>query len=134
MDPVTIGLAAASALGGLLGGGGDEQQKRKTFNRSGGVDPVKMLQQQLDAIKRLSSAVASRPGVQLRSAVVQGKPNPVNIPGLPFQIGGGLGVDPAIKNPELLKGVGLGMEGDLFGSPAGSSQSMDNPRKSRFGI
>jgi hypothetical protein len=108
VDPVTIGLIGSSLLGGLFGGG-DEQQKRVSygnnpFKGNGGLSPVEVLRSQLEAIKSLSNGIQSRPGVNLRSAVVQGRPAPVNIEGLPFQIGGGLGVDPALKDPSILQG------------------------------
>lgn len=104
MDPVTLGLMGASLVGSLFGG--DDSQKRRSFKGTD-VDPVNTLRSQLDAIRKLSAQIESRPGVNLRSAVVQGKPSPVNIEGLPFQIGGGLGVDPALKDPSLLQGLGL---------------------------
>lgn len=99
--------AAMLAIGGLsqLFGGGNDQQKRVSYSGKGIVDPVQSLRQALEVINRAGAGFAnSRSGpVRLRSSYVPPPMNPISIPGLPFQIGGGLGRDPALDNPALLE-------------------------------
>jgi hypothetical protein len=56
------------------------------------------------AIKALAASHALQPAPQLKNAIMQDGPAPVSIQGIPFQIGGGLGRDPALSNPDVLKG------------------------------
>ena len=109
-------------LGGLsMLGGDDSGQERKSFEGTG-ADPTKNLSEMLEAIKRLGKGVQERGPVKLRSSYVPPPPVAVNIPGIPFQIGGGLGRDPALDNPDLLEGSGrgTGMEFDPFQVGEGS--------------
>lgn len=88
----------------LFGGGGPERQ---SFRDPGQMtDPKQALQQSLNGIYRLGQGVSEMGPVKLRSSYVQGPPAPVTIPGLPFQIGGGMGRDPALDNPALLEAGG----------------------------
>lgn len=98
LDPTGLALAGMS----LFGGGDDGQQKRKSFGGTGLTDPRNSLYQALAAINRLGQGLAERRPTRLRSSYVQKGPEPVSIPGLPFQIGGGLGTDPALADPSLL--------------------------------
>lgn len=98
IDPTTAILGGLSLLGGDDGG-----QERKSFDGTS-ADPVKILTALLGEIQGLGTALKSRGPVQLRSSVVPPPPSPVSIPGIPFQIGGGLGTDPALKDQTLLQG------------------------------
>jgi hypothetical protein len=116
--PSTSGGSALAGFGKLFGGkgldptallltglslfGGDEGQERQSFSGTD-VDPVATLKKALGAITSMGANLGSRGPTKLRSSVVQPGPSPVQIPGLPFQIGGGLGVDPALANPSLLE-------------------------------
>jgi hypothetical protein len=96
IDPTTAILGGLS----LFGGGDDGQQQRQGFG--GSVAPEQVLGDSIAAIKRLGSSIQNREPGHL-NAVVNGKPAPVNIEGLPFQIGGGLATDPALQDPSLLQ-------------------------------
>lgn len=88
----------------LMGNGGPQ---RESFRDPGQMtDPKQALQQSLNGIYRLGQGVSEMGPVKLRSSYVQGPPSPVTIPGLPFQIGGGMGRDPALDNPALLEAGG----------------------------
>lgn len=88
----------------LMGNGGAQ---RESFRDPGQMtDPKQALQQSLNGIYRLGQGVSEMGPVKLRSSYVQGPPSPVTIPGLPFQIGGGMGRDPALDNPALLEAGG----------------------------
>jgi hypothetical protein len=92
-------------LGGvsLLGGEPDYFQKKQPY--TGAAAPQQTLEEALAAIKSLaSSAAASGPPV-LKNSVAPAGPAPVTIDGIPFQIGGGMGRDPALKDPSLLQGA-----------------------------
>lgn len=107
------GIDPTAALFGGLGmlGGGDEGPQFKSFRGTGGqADPVDALHQAMSMLYRLGAGLENKPPINLRSSYVQPGPAPVNIPGIPFQIGGGMGRDPAIDNPDLLS---LGM-GDMM--------------------
>jgi hypothetical protein len=126
MDPVTLGLAGASILGGLFGGDDSGAQERRSFKNTA-VDPVMTLRDALDSIKRMGMSLGSAPPTKL-SGIQMKKPSPVNIPGIPFQIGGGLGVDPGQGDPAYLNPYALAeqifkpMGGQAGGSGAVSSK------------
>jgi hypothetical protein len=90
-------------LGGLslFGGSNDPFQHRESFSNTG-ADPVRTLSGALDAIRGLSANLGHRGPTQMRGVVPTG-PEPVSVPGLPFQIGGGLGTDPALMDPSILQ-------------------------------
>lgn len=99
IDPTT------ALLGGLSLFGGDGQQEMGSFRGAGVpgiVDPIQSLYQAIKASHLMGEGLSKRPHAQLRSSVIQPGPEPVQIPGLGFQIGGGLGRDPALDNPALL--------------------------------
>src|SRR6266853_1633742 len=101
LDPTTLLLGALSLFGG------PQQQVRESFKSPGSItDPQQALYQALQGDYRLGAGLEQRTPPRLRSAYVQPGPAPVNIPGVPFQIGGGLGTDPALKDPSLLEGLG----------------------------
>lgn len=94
------------ALGGLSALGGDEPlfQPHQSFEGTG-ADPTQRMSQFYDALENVSAQLAERTptGLSKNSVVAEG-PAPVSIDGIPFQIGGGLGRDPAISDPSLLEG------------------------------
>jgi hypothetical protein len=98
MDPSTLILGALSLLGK-----DPQQQKHLSYGGSGDqlTNPINALHRAMSATYRAGQGLAERPPVQLR-AVAPPPPAPISIPGLPFQIGGALGRDPAIADPSLL--------------------------------
>jgi hypothetical protein len=126
-----LGLKTADwidlALGGMsLFGGGDEAQKRKSFEGTS-ADPIQMLTQNMDAIKTLAGAISDR-SAQRMSRTRDGVPGPVSIAGLPFQIGGGLGADPAARVPSL-----MGMP-DPFAMMQGIGPGVQQPKPANPGV
>jgi hypothetical protein len=109
MDPLTIAAIASSLLGGLFGGGGE--QERKPYSGLGGAQ--RTLEDALRGISTVGAGIEAKGPTQLRGYVPRG-PSPVQIPGLPFQIGGGLGHDPALDDPTVLLGGGGGGLGSAF--------------------
>lgn len=94
LDPTML------ALGGLSMLGGDDEpgsSTRKSFEGTG-ADPVRNLEETLAVIKSLGAQLGAKPIKRLDRTVQRG-PAPVQIDGLPFQIGGGLGEDPALRTP-----------------------------------
>lgn len=88
-------LSALSMLGGPNG--------PESYSGTGITDPVEALKTALTSTARLGQGMTERSPVKLRSSYVQAPPAPVTIPGLPFQIGGGMGRDPALSDPSLLQ-------------------------------
>lgn len=94
-------------FGGLLGGDeGREQPTKPYFEGTGPTDPRNMLFNVLTHLYPLADAQRERlqKGPQLRQSYGRGDgpgPGPIQIPGLPFQIGGSLGADPALRSPSL---------------------------------
>lgn len=86
LDPTTMILGALSLLGG------DDGQKRQSYTGQM-TSPENTLHQALEAASRLGQGLAERKPTRLRG--IADAPKPIQIPGLPFQIGGGLGTDPA---------------------------------------
>lgn len=120
IDPTALMLGGLSALSGGGDEGGDPRQSfHKGVSPAAGalVDPIQSLYNFLNATDRLGQFLNTRlsNGYNLRSSVVQPGPKPVSIPGLPFQIGGGFGTDPALLDPSLL------MSQQVPGSPAYST-------------
>lgn len=100
MEPTTmLALAglASQGLGALVGGGEQEMNPYR-----GAASAQTTLEDALRAIKGFGANLEQRGPARLRSAVVQPGPAPVQIKGLPFQLGGGLGVDPALRDQSLL--------------------------------
>ena len=112
MDPLTIAAIASSLFGGLFGG--SDVQEKQSFR--GSAAPQKTLEGFLQALGGLGSRVEQQKPVQLRTTVQRG-PEPVRIPGLNFQIGGGLGMDPALDDPMMGMGGGGGL-GSVFSNMA----------------
>jgi len=128
MSGVTMGGPAAAAgahgMGSVLpwvktaldfigGLGGDDQGReaptKPYFEGSGPTDPRNMMFNLLQSLYPLAGAQMNNlnKGVSLPGANVPQGPPPVNIPGLPFQIGGGLGMDPAARGNGSLPGLAL---------------------------
>lgn len=101
LDPTSLLMMGLSMFGG------DEGQERRSFAGKSGADPIEALRQALAATNSLGQGLQSRGPTRLRSSYVQKGPAPVQIPGLPFQIGGGLGVDPALADPSLLESAAM---------------------------
>lgn len=87
LDPTTMILGALSLLGG-----GDDAQKRQSYTGQM-TSPENSLHQALEAASRLGQGLAERKPTRLRG--IADAPKPIQIPGLSFQIGGGLGTDPS---------------------------------------
>jgi hypothetical protein len=127
MDPLTI-MALIGGGSSLLGGlfGGSDGQERRAY--SGAVSPNKTLQDAMAAIKGFGSQQAQQGPVRLRTTMAP-PTRPVQIPGLPFQIGGGLGTDPALMDPSMLMGRGAQAPGQanpmqaLFGNSGATGQA-----------
>lgn len=117
IDPTMLAIGGLQAA---LGSGG--QKNRQSFHKGVSpaagqlVDPVQALYNALAGFDRLGVSLNNRlkNGYSTPSSYVQAGPAPVSIPGLDFQIGGGLGQDPALKDPSLLRSQGTG--GDMFTS------------------
>jgi hypothetical protein len=120
MDPLTIAAIASSLLGPMLGG--NDQQERKSYG--GRVSPQNTLQDALDAVKSFGMQLESRGPARLRSTVPM-PVGPVSIPGLGFQIGGGLGHDPALDDP--MGGTGGRSMPSVFGELLGRSNGPSLP-------
>lgn len=96
INPTTAVLGGLS----LLGGGGG--QDRNSF--TGRASPQAVLQRLLTEIDALGGDLRSRGPARLSAgSVVQQGIKPITIPGLPFQIGGGLAQDPAAADPSILE-------------------------------
>lgn len=92
-----LALAAASMLGGDDSGGGG--QKRQSY-RGPLTNPEDSLYQALSGVYRAGQGMMEKKPVQLRGLLPEA-PQPVSIPGLPFQIGGGMGHNPAQDDMEV---------------------------------
>ncbi len=99
LDPTMLLLSGLSMFGGGEG--------RQSFKGKGTADPVAMLQAALARNEAMGQSLQNRGPARLRSSAVSAPPQPVNLPGLGLQIGGGLGTDPALADPTLLEGRGL---------------------------
>lgn len=100
VDPMMAAMLGLSMIGGDEGGG----DSMRSFDAPGQItDPTQHMYQQLSSIYRLGQGLSEGGPVRMRSSYVPAPPAPVNIEGIPFQIGGGLGVDPALKDPSLLE-------------------------------
>lgn len=108
MDPTSLLLGGLS----LLGGDGEEVNSFKGTS----ADPVMRMTEALDAIKALSNHITSRGPARLKAPNFE-PPAPVDIPGLGFQIGGGLGRDPSLFGQIELP---QSQFPDLFGGPGGA--------------
>lgn len=117
-DPTALALGGLSAL---FGGGNDGQQvnsyhKGVSPAAAQLVDPIQSLYNALAASDRMGVNLSHRlsNGHYLPSSFVQQGPAPVTIPGLSFQIGGGLATDPALRDPSLLRSQPI--DGDMYSS------------------
>lgn len=120
LDPTSLLMMGLGFLGG-----DDSGQQRQSFSGTS-ADPVQRLTAALDAIKQMGQGLQSRGPTRLRSSYAQAPPAPVQIPGLPFQIGGGLGVDPALKDPSLLESPQPDL-GNLFGGATAQPRQRKPP-------
>lgn len=129
-------LALPFGLDKLLGGG-DPPPNFASFEAPGEItDPRQALYQALAGTFRLGQGLSQRRPTTLRSSYVQPGPAPVQVPGLGFQIGGGLGMDPALRDPSLLQQQDRGaMQFDPFQSLEGAGipqpQRTAEPRSTR---
>lgn len=112
-------------LGGLFGQGGP----------NGFDDPQARLDSQFDAIKKLTDGVTKKMagGYDLSPSAIPQTAKPISIPNVPFQIGGGMGMDPAIRDPKLMQRPGLDVQGLLGGSTstAGGTGARRRPPSGR---
>jgi hypothetical protein len=113
-------------------GGFGHQTDKQSYNRPGSIeDPRQSLQQLLMGLSRLGQGLTERGPVQLRSSYIQAPPSPISIPGVPFQIGGGLATDPALHDPSLLQSQGNPFKYDPFGGapagPTGPAMNLNQP-------
>jgi hypothetical protein len=84
------------ALGAMsLFGGDDEGQKRQSYAGHGLSDPTASLNATLAAIQNLAKGWSSQPMQAPRPAISGRGMEPISVPGIPFQIGGGMGFDPS---------------------------------------
>lgn len=114
-----------SLLGSLFGPEGF--QRRESY--TGSASPQATLEQALAAISGLGSRLEHRGPPQLRSSMVPAPPAPVQIPGLGFQIGGGLGMDPALLDRSLLTGRDtMGAGSNVFGGTSPTGTQGGSPR------
>lgn len=117
IDPTMAAMMGLSLLDG-----GDNVTQRKSFRNPGShIDPIQGREEAREALLRFGQGLSEKPGTRLRSSYVQPGPAPVQIQGIPFQIGGGLGVDPAMMDPSLLQGRSvqeMGIKDDPFQSLA----------------
>jgi hypothetical protein len=98
LDPTAL------LLGGLSMFGGDESEDpRSSFKGAGAADPITALNKALSMIDQLGASLQKRQGMNMTSSQLAPPPAPVSIPGIPFQIGGGLGTDPALRDATLLQ-------------------------------
>lgn len=117
-------LGITELLGGLFSG---EPQGPEPFQFP--VDPQQNLERALNSILTFGRGIEgrARQPVRLRSAFAQ-PVGPINVPGIPFQIGGGLGTDPAFLDRTLLETGGLGFTGrNIFPSSLNETQGNLQP-------
>lgn len=123
---LAIGGAISSGLGGLFGGPDGQERTGFTGNQSA----PRTLEDALNAVKGFGRALEQRRAPSLPSAFVQPGPSPVRLPGLPFQLGGGLGIDPAIFDRSLLQGAAspqMGMAGQAASGSGPTSARLRSP-------
>jgi hypothetical protein len=121
IDPTNLALGGLS----LFGGDGDERQSFKGSS----ADPIQTLTALLDAVKHLGGSISDRQPIQ--NVEIGKGPAPVSIPGLGFQIGGGMGLDPAIKAQGAL--TGPPPISNPFGQQGGQAQPRPTKRRSPGG-
>lgn len=98
IDPTMLALSGLSMLGG-------DGNQRQSFEGKGAADPVAALQSSLASINAVGQGIQNSK-FKLRPPPSY-SPKPVTIPGLGFQIGGGLATDPALADPTLDQENGL---------------------------
>lgn len=125
LDPTTMLLGAMS----LFGNQGSGPQQREPF--TGSVDPQLLLKQVMDTANRLGSQISSQGPTRLKSHIPP-PPSPISIPGLPFQIGGGMGMDPAQRNaPTDQAGSNNGLDlSGVFQNPDNNNPNSSVKRRS----
>lgn len=110
LDPTGLLLGGLSLLGGDEG-----PQKRQSYAQGGSItDPKQSLYQFLKGSHLMGQGLAQREPLKL-NGYVPDAPKPVSIPGLGIQIGGGLGVDPALRDPSLLQSNRNSPVNDIMG-------------------
>lgn len=126
LDPTSLILGGLS----LIGGGDDDEDNRVSFEGTG-ADAVKNLEEALASIRGMGKSLQERDPFSARSSVVNNPFQPVDIPGLPFQIGGGLATDPALRDPSLLQArrsmFNIFGAGESGGSGGNALPRGDNP-------
>lgn len=125
IDPTALGLGTLSAFAG-----GDEgPQHMQSFAKGSGgqiTNPTQALFNFLNGTNNFGMGINNllQQGAHTPSSFVNSPgPAPVRIPGLNFQIGGGLATDPALKDPTLLNKP---FEGDMYSSilPKGAQNNV----------
>lgn len=104
-NPKIDPLMAILGIGSMFGGDDkdDPLAKLKYFEKPGELyDPRESLHRALAATLRMGQGLTERGPVRLRTTFAP-PPAPISVPGIGFQIGGGLASDPALKDPSLLE-------------------------------
>ena len=113
LDPTTLGLGLLSSLVGNNGPITPHSYASASPGAAQLVSPIQSLYNAINASNNFGTSLNNMlvNGVSTPSSYVPAPPKPVSIPGLSFQIGGGLGTDPALKDPSLLT---KSLPGDFF--------------------
>jgi len=114
LDPTTLLLAALAAMGG----GQDQQTNLLDLLTAGDispdaqrlVNPVNVLAEKNRSLQLLGSQLANQDPASLSAGSIFQTADPINIPGVPFQFGGGLARDPAIADPSILEAQDRGVD------------------------
>lgn len=93
------GTSLALGLMGALSKQPDLFQPKAPY--TGNASAQNSLESVLGLTHNAIDGLTSAPPTHLHGVVPEG-PGPVSVPGIPFQIGGGMGVDPALRDPSLL--------------------------------
>lgn len=141
-----VGGAVAKAAGAATGGGmgGDMKKLLTMLGIQGGVDllgslfapkpnsfaggpadPEKVLTEQFAAIKRLTDGLGKQMSGGYSAGPGLRAPAPISLPNVPFQIGGGMSNDPAMRN---MTRPGLDISGILGGSIGSEGTTGARPR------
>lgn len=133
MNPIVLAALFQAAGSGIaaLGTHPAQQQFRQSYSGSEATNPIELLSQTMTGIGNLQHAIGQLP-ISTRSSYVQPGPSPISIPGVPFQIGAGRAVDPALSNPNLLSldtSPLLEAFQNLYKAHATPTEPAPNPRK-----
>lgn len=131
MNPTIIAALIKAAGSGIsaLGSHPAQQQFWQSYDASPATNPITLLSQAMQGINNAEVGLGNLP-ISTRSSYVQPGPAPINIPGVPFSLGAGRAVDPALSNPSLLN-VDISPLFEAFKKLTYQQPSTDqvNPRK-----